>query len=421
MSTNFFTFADGVDAIPPFGQRWMIQFGGTWAPNDTWTILFVTTSVGNFTVGMGYFSVEGKSETRLVPTACFTYQRRVYLAMGKQFNFSATDDIVLSDGTVISRYSLWEIQDVGAGFELFTSQYGNQDTVVTFTQLQGKLVVIGHKTVQTWITDANPADFALAQILDHLGTSAVLSPANMGDLDALMLDPTGVRDIKTRQDTANAYSDDVGVAVDESVRLILQTYNMTGACSIVEPVQKNYWIYLGGVIFVLSRYPTAKIVAWSTFDPSDSLGNRFVPVKFVVFDGQVYCRTVERYHLQYGGVSRVQYDGSLMTVELPWLDDKWPKLEKLAQGIDAALEGSWTISAHMNPQSWNHTIEGMERVYYSEFPGGVESMDSTFDLMHIPYNQTGTHFKIIARTTVGWARRARISEVLYHYNKGQVS
>ncbi len=109
-----------------------------------------------------------------------------------------------------------------------------------------------------------------------------------------------------------------------------------------------------------------------------------------------------------------------MTVELPWLDDKWPKLEKLAQGIDAALEGKWALRAHMDPMSWNHTAEGMELIFVTEFPGGTESLDSTFDLMHISYAHTGTHFKVLARTSAGWARKARISEVLFHYNKGQV-
>lgn len=408
MSVYNFSFTGGVDPVLPYGQMSAVQFGATWSVGDTWTILVTSPTVGNLTWGVGRFG-------GFNPTACFTFRQRIYLAAGTRFLFSGLD-LVLGP-----LYDHFEEQFPGTGDVKYTSQYGGTDTVQAFTQSQGQLVVIGHRTIQIWNTSGDPSQFSLTQILDNIGTSAPLSPANLGDYDALLLDMTGVRSLKFRETTLNAYVDDLGLAVDMFVRDSLETFPESQACAIVEPTEKHYWIYIGGYIYVLSRHLGAKIIAWSQYEPTDTAGIQFAPQKFVIYNRQVFIRTNDFRLIQYGGADGLLYDNSMMTVEIPWLDDKTPKLTKLAQGIDVAIQGGWEVRAGMDPESWDQVPDSLELVYIGQDVAGVESRDSTFDMRHISYNQQGTHFKIIARTLPSWDRVAKLSEVQFHYNKGDIA
>jgi len=399
-----FPFAGGITGIDPWGQMSIVQFGSTWLPDEKWTVKFTSNQAPkDFTTGVGYMDAQ-------TPTTCYAYQKRVYVGFGSRFNFSAIDE----EGA--SQYLQWEIQNVGAGFLPFTSQYGNQDLVQAFSQVQGRLAVLGSQSVQLWTVDPDPAQFALGQILDNSGTNAKESPANLGDYDALFLDQNGVRNLKTHMDTLNSFVDDIGVAIFETLQQALKVFPVSGVCAIVEPNQKQYWIYIGGNIYVLARYLGASITAWATFVPTDQNGIPFAPQKFVVFDKQVYCRAVGLQMIQYGGVDRKTYDSSVVTVELPWLDDTRPGEMKMSQRINAAIEGKWIISASMDPMTWED-VGNLFPIYQSEITGGTEDKDSTFDLLNISYSQKGTHLKVVFQTHANWDRRARVSEFLFHYNR----
>jgi|SRR5881394_3938021 len=261
MPTNTYTYAfggtptgthgkPGVTGIQGYGDRWQILFNGTWAANEKYGI--VLTSAFDYSVGsINFFAAS------LTPNYCTTFKNRVYIGAGTQFNFS-------ENGAPTE----WEQQSPGAGFFSYLSYFGGQDLVYSISQLQGRLVVVGRRSVQLWTVDADPASFALVQEMDNIGSLSALATQNIGDFDVIILDDTGFRSLRTREVTLNAYVDDIGVAIDSLVQTDLTAVSAATCCAIVEPTTKNYWAYLNGKIYVLSRYPSSKVSAWTTFLPT---------------------------------------------------------------------------------------------------------------------------------------------------------
>ena len=473
MPTNTYTypFSGGSTGIAGYGDRWLISFGGTWAHDEKWGLIFVSTA-GDYDIGsINFFSAS------LLLRQCATFNDRVYIGAGPQFNFSDNGDP-----------TAWEQQSPGAGEVQYLSYFGGQDAIWALSQLQGRLVVIARRSIQIWTVDADPANFALVQELDNIGTKAPLAVQNLGDFDVVILDDTGFRSLRTREVTLNAYPDDIGTPIDSLVQSDIQAVGVTGACGVVDPLTKTYMCYLNGKIYVYSRWPSSKISAWTTFLPTYeayttvtvganyvasvltatvvlnsiykwtpgahevSIVNgtqtltaagyfkaqgttvtingtgatvtytgllqlvtvtTFTPQKFVVYNGIVYCRAGNLL-LAYGGLNGTTYDGTVVTVQTPWMDDKKPKMTKLIEGYDAAIAGYWHIKAGADP-----TSGGLATVYDGVAPTGNEASDSTFDLLAVSLSQTGTHFLIQATTDPTWGQVATLSELQAHYNAGE--
>jgi hypothetical protein len=96
-------------------------------------------------------------------------------------------------------------------------------------------------------------------------------------LEVLMLADSGIRSLRTRETTLNAFVVDIGSPIDSLVTALLAT--LTDAekalsCSIVEPSSNRYWLFVpghsgaAGKIYVLSYFPSAQVIAWSTYDPT---------------------------------------------------------------------------------------------------------------------------------------------------------
>jgi len=468
-NTYHYDFTGGVSATPGYGDRWQIQFGGTWALDEKWGLIF-TTSVGDWDVGSINFY-----DASTFLSVCTTFKNRVYIGGKTKFNFSDNGDP-----------TGWEQQNAGAGFQRYLSYFGSQDSVFAISQLQGRLVVIARRSIQIWTVDADPARFALVQEMDNIGSKAPLSAQNLGDFDVIILDDTGFRSLRTREVTLNAYVDDVGVSIDSFVQTDLLTVNAATCCAIVEPTTKNYWGFLNGKIYVLARYPSSKVSAWSYYLPTYeayttinsatanyvaslnsatvvagsiykwtpgahevSLVNgtqtltvagyfkaqgtsvvlhgtaptatytgllqlvtttTFTPVKFVVFNGGVYVLGSNREVFLYGGASNNVYDASVVTIQTPWLDNKAPKMMKMVQAVDAALSGSWLISMSADPTSGTFL-----NAFTSVSPTGSELTDSTYDLRRIGWSQRGTHLSMLLTSDPTWAQAASVSEIQIHY------
>ncbi len=395
----------GVTAVPPYGQREQFLFGGAWVVGDIWSILLASTS-GNATLGSGAFGTTVNNlPVGLVPTVCFTYRERVYVGLGPEFAFSDNENPLQ-----------FEEQGPGAGFILYLSQYGGQDNVVGFGQLQGRLAVFANQTIQLWTVDADPANFALIQTIDNAGTPAPLSIQSLGDYDVVYLDVTGFRSLRAKEVTLNAYVDDgLGSPVDDFVQAVGQAgIDMSGACGTVDPQTKNYWCYLQGTIYVLARSLGAKLQAWSTYVPTDDGGVRFTPQKFVVYKKQVFCRGVEQGMYSYGGLNAAQFDATTATIVTPFLDDKKADIMKQTTGMQAVLQGQWTIQWSTDPRS------GIDPAgYHTAWTNSppllpAELTDSTYDYGIVPVIMQGTHFSVML--TSSQATDAIFSSITLHYN-----
>lgn len=475
MAHYTYPFDHGTNPVKGYGDRWQIQFGGSWLLDEKWGLIFSST-MGDFDVGCVNFFNQQLATMQM--KSCATIHDRVYLATGAQFNFSDNGDP-----------TGWEQQNPGAGVVAYLSNFGGTDLVYALSQLQGRLVAVARRSVQLWTVDADPANFALVQEMDNIGSKAPRSVQNIGDFDVIILDDTGFRSLRTREVTLNAYVDDVGVAIDALVQADLLSVSAATCCAVVEPTLKNYWAYLNGKIYVFARFPSSKISAWTVFLPTYeayttvnasganyvasqltatvvlnsiykwtpgahevSLVNgtqtltaagyfkaqgtsvtingtgatvsytgliqlvtvtTFTPSQFVVFNGLVYVLCSDNTLLVYGGANNNSYDGAVMTVQLPWLDDKQPKRMKLAQAIDIASSGNLAVAVSPDPATNNPV-----NVWSTPNPTGSELTDSSFDLLRIGYAQKGTHFLIEITSDPTWGQIATVSEVLFHYNKG---
>lgn len=248
--TGHLSFGNGVAQVLAVGQKSKIRFAYTWVDGDTWVAQFTSTLTGDFTVGKG--NIAGQTFTSIGKL-----RDRVYLGFGSTFALSAVGDV-----------TLWEEQNPGAATINYLSQFGVQDSVMAFASLQGRLAVFGERSIQMWSVDANPNNLALQQTMDNTGTSDPLSVQSIGDLDVLYLDSSGVRSLRAKESTLNAYINDMGTAIDSLIRTALGNYTPGDACAVVEPTTRQYWLYLDGDIYVLSYYPQSKIAAWSTYQPS---------------------------------------------------------------------------------------------------------------------------------------------------------
>lgn len=410
---------------------------------------------------------------------------KLYMARGSQFNFSASYDC-----------TKWNRQDTGAGFIQNVDQYASPSATTAFAPFQGKLAVFSRNNVVIWVYNADPAQYSQFQSLPNIGTMAKLSVQPLGDLDVLFLHDSGVRSLRVREATLNAMVNDIGSPIDDFIQASLvggSASSNAAACSIVDPSTGRYWLYLNRVIYVLSYFPSVKIVAWSTYSPTyltdmgapntgmftyngltigrkyfwtqgnastlrDSgntlifpggYGNAndnsfiaqttsvtvttstldgnappytsdlieqtpFVPVKFLIYLGQIYVLDSNNYVYVYGGANNNTYDGTPAYVKSPWMDLKEPNLEKNAVGIQASLTGDWILAASMDPYA-----NDLEVVKPSTGNAdGQENNDSTFDQGSYGFDRIGTHLQFEAFTNFTWTQAATFSSFVLRYNPG---
>jgi hypothetical protein len=401
MSPYNASLANGVDASAAYGLWQTFTFHeGPWVAGETWEIR-VTDDFGSYLIGPGDVSL-------LAANFALTLNQRVYLTAGTKFYMSG-----IADPTG------WNEQNPGAGSVTVPDWYNAPEDLVALASYQGKLAVFSSTNISIYEINADPDLFSKVQTLPNIGTIAPLSVQSFGDMDVVFLHSSGFRSLQTRDNYENAVVVDTGSPIDLLIQPIVADNDVTAACGIFEPEANRYWGFVKDTIYVRSYFPSLKILAWSTYLPTyevDGVQTSFVPVKFVVHDRTVYCRTSDGKIMQYGGASlATSYDNCVATVLTPWLDGKEPATNKTGKGLQAALTGAWTLSASMDylasPVIYEEVIkEG------TSYTANNDRRDASFDLGIHPFDQTGTHFQLKAVTS--GSSSAKLSSVTFHYNKG---
>lgn len=379
---NSFTLANGVTAVGATSQVSYLIFGGTvaltqWNYFDTWKIILVANNI-RYTIG-------GGNIVNTVPSYCLPLGTKMYFCSGNTFYFSAVNDP-----------TKWEAQDSGAGFQPAFDQFQAPSDVVSLGNYQGKLAVFCQRNIITYNVNADPTLMNQAQNMQNIGTMAKASVQSIGEEDVLFLASNGVRSLRVRDSSLAAIVIDVGSPVDNLITAALNSAGSnSGAFAVVEPTSNIYWLFLKGTFYVLSYFPTLKITAWSTFKPTyyvNGVLTTFNPIKGVVFNNQIYLLTDDGSLFVYGGLDNNTYDGSIVTVETPWLDDKSPSKNKGFVSVDIGISGKWTLSAGCDPISGT-----LEDVAITGDPATPDSsIDSTYDKLMVAYIANGTHFRMRA-------------------------
>ena len=292
-----YAFSGASAEVRDYGQRSKFRFGGTWAVGDTWTAAVTSTLSGNFTFGKGNISDK-------TITSVFKFRNRAILGFNGGFALSAIDDP-----------TGWEEQNVGSAVIPFTTQYGNGDSAYGFASIGNRFAVFGEKTTQIWTIDADPSKWVLSQVLDNTGTKHGDGIQAIGEVDVFYPDRTGIRSLRSKELSGDAFVSDVGTPIDSIVRSQMLAIESTEypICSIIDPITKNYWVFINDTIYVLSQSPMSKITAWSTFAPLENNDSSSVAANDATFVGGVTTYTVLEgfsYHWVKGSVATRLVNGT---------------------------------------------------------------------------------------------------------------
>lgn len=327
-----------------------------------------------------------------MPSFIFTYNKKDYVLAGNTVYFSAVNlPATFNDPNA-----------TGNGFVQMSNQFATSENLAAMAPFQGKLAFFTRHTTQVWNVDANPANWSLSQMMNYIGTMAPASVQPIGDFDVFFLSDSGIRSLRVLYNTLNAFINDVGSPVDQLVQADLVATGGTAACASVEPSANRYWLYLNGNIYVLSYFPSSKIIAWSQYVPSYKSSNvqvTFTPQKFEIFNGQIYARDTTQIYV-YGGVDNNQYDNCTLTAILPFVDVKTPGTNKVSQSIDFDITGLWTIYGSMDIAT--QTYEKITQTSVSSFDSGA-----------IEWKAEGTHWSVKAVTSS--AQQATLGSIVWHY------
>lgn len=395
LTTTVTKMDGGVATVAGVGLDWLFTVAGTWATGEKITLIFTdATTAVQTQVGAG-------DVTGLVPTFAYTYDDKVYVLAGRTAYFSA-----------IGEPTVWnDLNGIGNGNVTMSNFYATPGDLVAIGHFQGKLAFLGRQTTQLFQVNANPDLWQKTQTFDNVGTFAADSVKSVGDMDLLFLSDTGIRSLRVKDVSANAYVDDVGTPIDAYIQtqmLALSDAAKAAACAIVEPTSNRYWLFLGDKIYVLSMFQSSKVQAWSIYNPTYAnvinVQTAFTPTKFVTYNGQVFCRDADAIYA-YGGADKNTYDNVVAAFELPWTEVKQPATRKQADGLDAIFTGAWTIEVGMDPQGGALTTVLDDA-----------SSDTIKTNQRIPYSDNGTHFKIHAETTGSTA--ALFSSLILHFQAG---
>lgn len=382
------------------GQTWAITYSGAVPAAGSHLTIKLLDSQTLTTVLVG-----AEETVNIIPTFCTTYRDKVYVLAGSTVFFSEVGEPT----------KLRTIDGIGNGFVGLSNQVQTPEDMVAIVPFQGRLAFMSRQTTQIWDTPADPLQWQLQQTLQNIGTFAKLSVQQIGDLDAIFLSDTGVRSLRARESTLNAFVDDIGSPIDSIMQAVVASTNVydlqARACSVVEPSSGRYWLfvagagqYVNGQIYVLSRFPSSKVAAWTIYSPTDSEGVAFYPLKFLVYQGRVVAWTGSKIYT-YGGAAIDTYDSSVATVETGWLDLKTPGRIKKGIALNAAYTGTWKVEVGMDPVSANYE------------PVVWQDAGYTFDKGRVPFRCAGSHLK--AKMTSVGAGAAIFSMLALHYNDAE--
>lgn len=394
----------GKATVAGTGKTYRLVFGGTWAVGDKFTLILTNTTT-QVSVQIGAGRVTGAQ-----PTFCFTFKRKIYVLAGQFVYFCEIDTP-----------TKWnDLGLLGAGSISMVDTFGSPENLMAIAPYQGRLAFFSDKNIQIWKVEADPASNELQQVLPGIGTVAKLSVHSLGELDVLFLSRSGVRSLRVRDSSLNAYVSDLGSPIDMTLHNVLASTAITeaqksGACGVVDSVQGRYWLFLVDTIYVLSYYPTSKIVAWGSYEARDFDDALFVPSRFLtvnkivtVNEGlSVVARSPAGLQQHSHNFVQPYRITDICTVEGYWIDTKKPATMKQFTAVDIVLTGKWKIYVTTDQLSQEYTEILDTNV--SPFQGG-----------RIALSMMGTHLRwkaVTNQTDPTMAEHALISSFIIHYDE----
>lgn len=267
LTTTCSAFSAGQDGVAGNGQTTRLTFAGSWVTEDEYTLTLIFPQTGVVeTFGAGAL-------TNQQINFLYTYKDKMNVLASIRWYFSALGNSAKFN----------DLEGIGNGNISLANNQGISEDLTAMVLYKNRMAVFSPNSVQIWQVDSNPENYVLLQTLQSTGTEAPFSVQALGMLDALYLSG-GVRSLQAKETSLDAAVLDIGSPIDQLIIASIDAGTaQSSACSVVEPVSKQYWLYFGGVIYVLSYFTASKIIAWSTFTPNACLS---AEANGSVFDAQ---------------------------------------------------------------------------------------------------------------------------------------
>jgi hypothetical protein len=334
-----------------------------------------------------------------------------YVVDQETFHISAVNDPSDMDGT-------------GSGAVDISFQDGGAGRIIGLTPYYSQIAFFSENSVQFWSVASDP----LANQFQRTIRANPVGPRCItpyGDGDVLYLGLTGVRQLSARDSSNFAAIDDVGAPIDEliqdEIRNITFTSEFKGNAfalmptTVIDPITGQFWMCIGNKVYVLSRFRSSGVLAWSQYDlPSAdperaALINQSVASASQVADicrweQSIILRNAANEFYLLGGESLSEYDQSEVEVITPYLDMGAPGKDKSVRGIEIAGSGTWRMEINTTPRDPNNWVP-IGRVQFPHHTGA-----------RIPISATAQ--RIAFRLTCTSPEQAKIAQIIVFYEGG---
>lgn len=332
--------AGGVTEVDAVAQVETVTFAGTFEVDDIFTITINGTDykASNGASGMG--------------RTAYVDKNRVWSPVGSLWRYC-----------MLNTPTVWDpanaTPDNDAGFlNIATATEGNERLLVA-ARYQDLAAIVSEENITLYQLDQDPANFAFSTTLEHTGTKAPDSMLRYGNDDVFYLDITGIRSMRARSSSNAPFVSDIGNAIDAYVQDLTATLSkqqVADAKAAIEPKAGRYWLAMGDEIIVLSYFPSAKITAWSVYEPTE-FGGAAVQ-RFVRSSGRIIARAGDFLYFYGGltGATQPEDDEVVAEIQTPFLGAQTPATIKFLTGFDIALRNTWACELAFDPNDDTRTL-----------------------------------------------------------------
>jgi hypothetical protein len=373
------------------------------AASNGLSVTFLPVSGFTTSPDSGLSLANGADSTAFVPgTFVKTLGRKMMALSGSVWHLSGLDEP-----------THWTTDFTGAAFFDQAKEDSRAQTLQAIANYQGLVALIAKKVVLIWFVDPDPDLITKRQVLSNTGTVSPRSVTEFGDADVFYQALSGLRSMRARDQTNNATTTDLGSPIDSLIRAKLSALSETeraGVIGLMNPIDDRFWLcFPDGTIFVFSFFPNAKVSAWTTYIFTDDDGNQATIDKVAIFGERLYIRTGDEIYV-YGGLDTgagLTYDSTVAKAWLPYFDAGKPTEAKEWQGLDAAVSGTWTVYAAMQPTA-------------TDVRDQIDTItETTFNGPRHPFQGYCTH--VSPQFESMGSGEAKLSSVVLHYKDGEDS
>lgn len=259
-----------------------------------------------------------------------------------------------------------------AGYLPTGLQQSNANDMAVLNQYRGNLVAFNASSFQMWQVDPDPEAMAILDQMDGIGSSWQQAAQPVAN-DLFYLSQLGVRTVGIANAAENLSSGDVGAAIDELVRLEIESGRRV--VSTYYPGAGQAWFAFADeasgmtAVYVYSMARAGQAGAWSRY------GFPFLIESFAQLGNDLYIRHGDTISRVSEDVASDEVSGAPVSfpgvVWWPWLDFGTPGDTKMMEGFDYVGTGQGPqISIGYDQRSLSAFTPGYQ-IPSDTLPGGI--------------------------------------------------